>query len=227
MDFISDNVSGKSFKYRSMQNYYICLMQHPLHIPYTIILGSRSPRRHQLLSGIDLSFQVMIKETSEDFPSDMHPKNVAEYLCQKKAAAFETELADHPNWLVITADTLVAIHDTILNKPQDEEEAYRMLQTLSGNMHTVYTGVCLRTSEKNICFSSATRVHFRTLLDADIKYYIQHYKPYDKAGSYGAQDWIGLRAIQQIEGCYYNVMGLPVSELYEQLSKLGENTSSI
>ncbi|MBW7935976.1 MAG: Maf family nucleotide pyrophosphatase [Flavobacteriales bacterium] len=189
-------------------------MHHSLDIPYQIILGSRSPRRHQLLSGLDIPFQVMIKETDEDYPPNLSPKDVAEYLCQKKAAAFVPELSEHPDLLIITADTLVSIDKQILNKPLNEADALRMLKLLSGRKHTVYTGVCLRNSQKTFCFSVSTDVYFRVIKASEMAYYIEHYKPYDKAGSYGAQDWIGLSVIEKIDGCYYNVMGLPTQALY-------------
>jgi septum formation protein len=186
-------------------------------LPYQLILGSQSPRRQALLSGLDVAFTVMVKNTDESFPSDITPKEICEYLCQKKGRAFETELSEHPDWLIITADTIVSIGNEILNKPENEEEAKLMLHKLSGKKHTVFTGVCMKTQAKEIVFSSATQVYFGELTNEEMEYYIHTYRPFDKAGSYGVQEWIGYIAIEKIEGCYYNVMGLPVKEVYERL----------
>lgn len=188
-----------------------------INIPYQVILGSQSPRRQALLSGLDIPFQVMVKDTDESFPEHLSPREVAVYLAKKKSDAFMDELNEHPNWLLITADTLVSVDGQILNKPQNEEEAYHMLFLLSGNKHTVYTGVSIRTSAKQTVFSESTDVYFDKLTSDEIHYYLNHYKPFDKAGSYGVQEWIGYMGIQRMDGCYYNVMGLPVNKLYHAL----------
>ncbi|MCX7743218.1 MAG: Maf family nucleotide pyrophosphatase [Flavobacteriales bacterium] len=186
-------------------------------LPYQIILGSQSPRRQALLSGLDIPFQVMVKDTDESYPDDLLPCDVAIYLSRKKSDAFKQELAEHPDWLIITADTLVSIQGVILNKPSNFEEAFHMLSMLSGSKHTVYTGVSIRTAEKHIVFSEETHVYFDTLRADEIQYYLEKYKPFDKAGSYGVQEWIGYIGIRRMEGCYYNVMGLPVNKLYHAL----------
>jgi septum formation protein len=188
-----------------------------LNLPYQVILGSQSPRRQALLAGLDIPFQVMVKDTDESFPEHLSPREVALYLAQKKADAFSDDLSEHPDWLLITADTLVSIHGQILNKPQDYNQAFEMLSLLSEMMHTVYTGVCVRTSAKQTIFTESTHVYFDKLTPDEIRYYLNHYKPYDKAGSYGVQEWIGYMGIKRIDGCYYNVMGLPVNKLYHAL----------
>jgi septum formation protein len=192
-------------------------MQHPLQIPYQIILGSQSPRRKSLLEGMGLPFVVKVIPTSEDFDDNWEPAKIATTLAATKGQCFLETLA--PNELVITADTIVAIHHQILNKPQDAAEAFKMIKTLSGNKHTVYTGVNILTTQAQETFVCATDVYFNTLTDTDIYYYIENYQPYDKAGSYGVQEWIGYIGIQRIEGCFFNVMGLPVNELYKRLKK--------
>lgn len=186
-------------------------------LPYHIILGSQSPRRQALLAGLDIPFQVMVKDTEESFPHHLPPRDVAMYLCRKKSDAFKQELTEHPDWLVITADTLVSIQGKILNKPSNFEEAFDMLTMLSSSKHTVYTGVSIRTVEKHYVFSEETDVYFDTLTKDEIQYYLNKYKPFDKAGSYGVQEWIGYMGIRRMEGCYYNVMGLPVNRLYHAL----------
>lgn len=188
-----------------------------LNLPYQVILGSQSPRRQALLSGLDIPFQMMVKDTDESFPEHLSPREVALYLAQKKSDAFRDELSAQPDWLLITADTLVSINGKILNKPQDNTEAFEMLSKLSGNMHTVFTGVSIRTSAKQTIFSESTDVFFNKLTPDEIHYYLNHYKPFDKAGSYGVQEWIGYIGIQRMNGCYYNVMGLPVNKLYHAL----------
>ncbi len=180
-----------------------------------IILASASPRRRQLLAGLDIEFGVKTKEVSEDFSAEMPVNQIPLYLAQKKAHAFEEELQE--NQLIIAADTIVSIQETILNKPNSLQEARAMLEMLSGKMHKVITGVCLLSKHKKELFADITQVYFRSLSKAEIDYYVEHYKPFDKAGSYGAQEWLGMIAIERIEGSYFNVMGLPVHLLYEKL----------
>jgi septum formation protein len=192
-------------------------MEYPLQIPYQIILGSQSPRRKSLLEGMGLPFEVKVIPTSEDFDPGWEPSRIATTLAETKGNCFLNALT--PNELVITADTIVSINGQILNKPQDAQEAFNMIKTISGNKHTVYTGVSILTAQKQETFVSATDVYFNELTDADIHYYIEHYQPYDKAGSYGVQEWIGYIGIKRIEGCFFNVMGLPVNELYLRLRK--------
>lgn len=193
------------------------MIPHPLHLPYRIILGSQSPRRQQLLQGLDIPFEVQVKPTAEDFHPDMPFGDIPVYLAEKKSDEFEAELTADEGLLLITADTIVAIGNRILNKPSDEHEAYAMLSLLSGQMHTVVTGVCLRTARHKRSFAVHTQVYFRHLEEDEIRYYLRHYAPYDKAGAYGVQEWIGYIGMERIEGSYFNVMGLPVRELYEAL----------
>lgn len=178
-----------------------------------IILGSKSPRRQELLKGLDIEFKVKAKDTDESYPPDMDLRKIAAFLAEKKADAFSIEDKD----LVITADTVVLIDNRILEKPGTTHEAHQMLRALSGNKHTVITGVCIRDTSKKICFDDITEVHFATLSDAEIEYYIDRFRPFDKAGSYGVQEWIGYVAVYRMEGSFYNVMGLPVHKVYEQL----------
>jgi len=180
-----------------------------------IILASGSPRRQMLLKEAGITFRVVLREVDETFPPDLHYKDVAEYLALKKADAYNDLLKN--NIVVITADTLVFLKEQIVNKPSDFDEAVEMLKLLSGSTHDVVTGVCISSATKKDVFHILTKVYFRELEEEEIYFYIENYKPYDKAGSYGAQDWIGLTGIEKIEGSYFNVMGLPVMELYQHL----------
>jgi len=180
-----------------------------------IILGSKSPRRKELLAGLDITFETRTKEVEETFPNTIEQHKVAEYLAEKKGAAFTTELTE--NDIVITSDTIVLCNGEILGKPKDEKNAFQMLTKLSGKSHQVITGVCIKSTEKTITFSDITKVWFKPLTSEEINYYIKKYKPFDKAGSYGIQEWIGYIGIKKIEGTYFNVMGLPVNLLYEKL----------
>ncbi len=184
---------------------------------YKIILASKSPRRHELLAGLDLPFEVVIHEVDEVFPGGLSMEEIPVYLAKLKAAPFLDELS--ADTLVITADTIVWIDGTVLGKPNDYDHAYAMLQQLSGKKHVVVTGVCLTSKDKQVAFSATTDVYFKDLKDSEIDYYLKNYQPYDKAGSYGVQEWIGYIAIERIEGSYFNVMGLPVQRLYEELIK--------
>lgn len=184
---------------------------------YQLLLASKSPRRQYLLKELGLDFEVRTKEVDESFPYQLKAQEIPLYLCEKKAEAFDEELKD--NTIVITADTIVWINGHVLNKPENFDDAVRMLKLLSGKMHEVYTGVCLKSKHKTKSFYALTKVYFKTLTDQEIEFYIKNYNPYDKAGAYGAQEWIGYIAIEKIEGTYFNVMGLPVRELYEELLK--------
>lgn len=184
---------------------------------HTLLLASKSPRRHYLLKELGLDFEVRTKEVDESFPEQLKAAEIPLYLCEKKADAFDEELTD--NTIVITADTIVWLDGHVLNKPQNFNDAVRMLQLLSGKMHEVYTGVCLKSKHKTTSFVALTKVYFKELSLEEIEFYIRNYNPYDKAGAYGAQEWIGYIAIDRIEGTYFNVMGLPVRELYEALLK--------
>jgi septum formation protein len=182
---------------------------------YKFILASKSPRRQFLLKDLGLDFEAHTKEVDESFPEDLKAQEIPVYLCKKKADAFDGALNE--NTIVITADTIVWIDGQVLNKPENFEDAVRMLKLLSGKMHEVYTGVCIKSKNKSKAFYSLTKVYFKTLSDSEIEYYINNFHPYDKAGSYGAQEWIGYIAVERIEGSYFNVMGLPLKELYEEL----------
>jgi len=187
-----------------------------LHLPYKLILASQSPRRKELLKGLDLPFSIMTKDIPEDFPDTLSGADIATYLSQHKSKAF-TDAELPAGYLLITADTIVWLNNKVLNKPAGFPGAKTMLTALSGKQHTVYTGVTLRSSDKTVTFASATDVWFRNLAGDEIDYYLNHYKPYDKAGSYGVQEWIGYMAISRIEGSYFNVMGLPTQQLYSEL----------
>lgn len=183
---------------------------------YNIILASKSPRRQELLKGIGLKFSVLTKDVDESFSRNISVFDVAPYLSIKKARSFEeTELPE--NYMIITADTVVIANDMILGKPKDEDDARNMLRLLSGKKHSVVTGVTIRTKEKTKTFSATSKVSFDILDDEDIEYYVNSFKPFDKAGSYGIQEWIGYIAVNSVEGSYFNVMGLPTQKLYQML----------
>jgi septum formation protein len=184
---------------------------------YRFILASKSPRRQFLLKELGIPFELVTKEVDESFPDHLQRDEIPLFLSRKKADAFERELDEKT--IVITADTIVWINDHVLNKPENAEEAGVMLRELSGNRHEVFTGVCLKSSKKEIAFAVKTVVYFRELTAGEIDYYISQYKPFDKAGAYGAQEFIGYIGVEKIEGSYFNVMGLPVKELYEELVK--------
>ena len=183
-----------------------------------LVLASNSPRRQELLTRLGLTFEVRIKEVDEDFPVNLKRHEIAEYLATKKAEAYLSGLED--NEVLITADTIVCLEDQVLNKPANFEEAQEMLRSLSGRAHEVITGVCLISNQKKMVFHDITRVFFKPLSNEEINWYITHHQPFDKAGAYGAQDWIGMVAIQKLEGSFYNVMGLPMHALYAALQAL-------
>lgn len=186
---------------------------------YTIILASQSPRRKQLLQNLGLSFWIKTKPgISEDFPDDMTPEAVAQYLAEVKAGAFPEYHKE--GYLLITADTVVCKNQKILNKPADYDEAYQMLSELSASKHYVITGVTVTTAHTQESFASTTSVVFARLEHSEIDYYITRFQPYDKAGAYGIQEWIGYMGVKSIEGSYFNVMGLPVQELYHVLKQI-------
>lgn len=183
---------------------------------YNVVLASKSPRRQELMKGIGLEFSVMTKDVDESYPSNMSVYDVAPYLSVKKAKAFnDDELPE--NYMVITADTVVIVDDTILGKPKDKEDAREMLGMISGKKHSVITGVTIRTNDKIKTFSVVSKVSFEVLDDDEIEYYVNDFKPYDKAGAYGIQEWIGYIGVNHVEGSYFNVMGLPTQKLYKML----------
>jgi|SRR5690554_301491 septum formation protein len=185
---------------------------------YKIILASNSPRRKELLSGLDIDYETrVIPDVDESYPNSLHIEDVAVYLAEKKASAYQPELKDKE--LLITADTVVLLENKILGKPANEEESATMLRVLSSKTHKVITAVCLTSTEKQVSFSDTSLVTFGKLIDAEIDYYVSKYKPFDKAGAYGVQEWIGYMAVERIEGSYYNVMGLPVFKVYKELKE--------
>ncbi|MBN4065861.1 septum formation protein Maf [Candidatus Amoebophilus asiaticus] len=188
-----------------------------------IILVSKSPRRKEILNQINLEFETCSVEIEEIPPEDLSPQEVALYLAKEKSRAYLKRINDE---IIITADTIVTIDNKILGKPANYEEAYEMLQTLSGKCHEVITGVCLRSKENTRLFAETTKVYFNDLTDSEIKKYITDYEPYDKAGGYGIQEWIGKMGINRIEGCYNNVVGLPGTRLYKELKELIESESA-
>jgi len=181
-----------------------------------IILASASPRRHHLLEQTGLKFTVLRGEVNEDYPDGLTPEEIAIFLSEKKAIHFSIALKDNDT-ILITADTIVCLDGHVLGKPENYGEALRMLELLSGKKHTVYTGVTLKSLEKTVSFCSATDVYFKTLTRQEIDHYIEHYRPYDKAGGYGIQEWIGYIGIEKIDGSYFNVVGMPVQKLYQEL----------
>ena len=183
---------------------------------YHIILASNSPRRKELLAGIDVNFDVrVIRDIDESYPASLPTKGIAEYISRKKATVYRQQMASDE--LIITADTIVVLGSEVMGKPHDEADASRMLHELSGRTHQVITGVTLTTIDRQRSFSVETDVTFKSLTDEEINYYIQHYKPYDKAGAYGIQEWIGHIGVTALKGSYFNVMGLPVQRIYEAL----------
>lgn len=184
---------------------------------YQYILASKSPRRQQLLKSLGLDFSTVIKEVEENFPENLTKEEIPVYLARRKAEPFLKEL--QPNEMLITADTIVWLNGRVMGKPSDANEAKKMLKDLSGNEHQVISGVRLTSSEKFSEFYSISNVLFKTLTDSEIEHYISVFKPFDKAGAYGIQEWIGLIGITHIEGSFYNVMGLPVQKLYEEIMR--------
>ncbi len=183
-----------------------------------IILASKSPRRQELIKGLALPFEVFTYEVDESFDALDTPDQIAEKLAIKKAAHYPNEILT--NEILLTADTIVWINGKVLNKPANEAESFEMLSTICGQTHEVYTGVCLKTATAQFSFSERTKVTCKNLTENDIWYYINNHQPFDKAGSYGIQDWFGYTAVEKIEGCFYNVMGLPVSRVNEVIQKI-------
>ena len=187
---------------------------------YKLLLGSQSPRRRQLMEGAGFKFQLLEPlDVDEIYPPHLKAEQIAVFLAELKANAYQHYITDNKT-ILITADTIVWINEKVLGKPTDRNDAIQMLSELSNNEHFVYTGVCIKMKEKSKSFFAETKVKFRPLKQQELEYYVDHYKPYDKAGSYGAQEWIGYIAIKEIKGSYFNVMGLPIQMLYTELEKL-------
>lgn len=180
-----------------------------------IILGSNSPRRQELMTKLGLNFEVLVREVDETFPSQFRREDIAMFLARKKALAYKADVAD--GGIVITADTIVALDELIIGKPTDKNDAIRILKLMSGRKHSVITGVCIMSAKKSESFFVKTEVSMKMLRDNEIEFYLETENPMDKAGSYGIQDWIGMVGIEYILGSYYNVVGLPTKELYENL----------
>lgn len=186
---------------------------------YKLILASGSPRRQQFLRDLDVDFEIRLKDVEEIYPDNLQGAEITDFLAKLKANAFDA--AD--NEIILTSDTIVWQDNRALGKPKDYNDAFAMLQSMAGKTHEVITSVCIKTTTKADVFNETTRVTFNPLSDEEIKYYLDNYKPFDKAGSYGIQEWIGLVAIARIEGSYANVVGLPVDKVYQYLSNFTQN----
>ncbi|MBR1809484.1 MAG: septum formation protein Maf [Paludibacteraceae bacterium] len=182
---------------------------------YRLLLGSKSPRRRELLKALDVEFSIVDISCNETYPPAFQGGDIPIYIAREKADAYRAMLK--PDELLITADTIVWLDGAVLGKPHDEEDACRMLRLLSGKTHQVYTGVCLTTNQRQKAFADCTDVSFRELTDEEIRYYVNNYRPFDKAGAYGIQEWIGMAACTGINGSYFNVMGLPVHRVADEL----------
>lgn len=181
---------------------------------YNIILGSNSPRRKELLAGLNVKFEIKTNDTDETFPDSLPIEEIPSFLALKKSASYTLKKND----LLITADTIVVVDEKIvLGKPRDKENAIQILKMISGRMHKVITGVSIRSLEKQKSFHTITEVYFKELDDEEIEFYLENYRPYDKAGAYGVQEWIGYIGVEKIVGSYYNIMGLPIQKLYKEL----------
>lgn len=187
---------------------------------YNIILASQSPRRREILKMLGVDFKVVVKDTDETFPPELQGGAIPEHIAVLKASAFDSDLQSLPdNTIIIASDTIVYIDNKVIGKPKGREDAIKMLKTLSGRCHQVLTGVCIKTKNRQRSFFAESKVWFRELSDDEITYYVDNYRPFDKAGAYAVQEWIGAAAIAKIEGSYYNVMGLPSQMLYNELLK--------
>ena len=188
---------------------------------YTIVLASASPRRQQYLKELDANFEVRLREVEEIYPETLKGAEITDFLAKLKADALEDTLSD--NEILITSDTIVWHEGRALGKPRDSQDAFAMLKSLSGKTHEVITSVCIKHMNQADVFSETTKVTFNPLTDEEIKYYLDNYRPFDKAGSYGIQEWIGLVAIARIDGSYTNVVGMPVDKVYQHLLKFSLN----
>lgn len=185
---------------------------------YTLILASGSPRRQQFFKDLDLDFEIRLKEIEEIYPPELKAVEITDYLAQLKADAFEGGLKT--NEILVTSDTIVWHENKALGKPKNEQEAFEMIKSMSNKTHEVITSVCFKTNSASVLLNDITKVTFNELSDEAISYYIENYKPYDKAGAYGIQEWFGFMAVAKVEGSYTNVMGLPTAKVYKYLSTL-------
>ena len=183
-----------------------------------IILASKSPRRQELIKGLELDFEIHTYDVDESFPKALKADEIATFLAEKKANDYPFTIKE--NEILLTADTIVWVNNHVLNKPGNEEESFNMLKEICGTTHEVFTGVCLCTANDLSTFFERSEVTCKNISDEAIWHYIKKYKPFDKAGSYGIQDWFGYTAVEKINGCFYNVMGLPVSRIFEELKKI-------
>lgn len=187
---------------------------------YTIVLASGSPRRQHFLKDLDANFEVRLKEVEEIYPDTLQGAEITDYLAELKASALEESLSDDE--ILIASDTIVWHEGKALGKPKDKEDAFNMIKSLSGKTHEVITSVCIKNAGNSETFHEITKVTFNPITDEEIRYYLEEYKPYDKAGAYGIQEWIGIVAIARIEGSYANVVGMPVDKVYQQLMKFAK-----
>ena len=186
---------------------------------YKVILASGSPRRRELMAGLGVNYEVRIlPDVDESYPDTLQGEEIPLYIAKEKADAYIPMM--QPDELIITADTIVWLDGKVLGKPRDREDALQMLRTMSGRTHEVFTGVCITTTDWQRSFTAQTEVRFATLSEDEIIYYVDNFKPMDKAGAYGVQEWIGFIGVENISGSYYNIMGLPVQKLYRELLKL-------
>ncbi len=199
-------------------NIYFCglITEIMIQLRRPLLLASGSPRRKDILKQAGFTFEVKTKDIEEVYPSDIALETVPEYLARLKASAFETESKEQ---LILTSDTVVILENQILGKPRDADHAFEMLKSMSGKAHEVVSGVCIKYDNEIISFSDFSKVYFKQFTDDEVRFYIQHYKPFDKAGAYGIQEWIGMIGIEKIEGSFYNVMGLPIHLVYKELMK--------
>jgi septum formation protein len=206
---------------KQAQNVYLCRLnffimpKDFLEMPYSLILGSASPRRQELLKIFDLPFEVRTQQSEENFPAEMPTEDVPLHIAEQKRDALLPNLKK--NELLITVDTVVILKNEVIGKAGNKNDAFEMISKLSGNRHEVISGVCVYTHDKEVKFSEKTSVFFKELSEKEIHFYIEKYRPFDKAGAYGIQEWLGMTGIRRIEGCFYNVMGLPLSSLYDVL----------
>ena len=183
-----------------------------------IILASKSPRRQELIKGLKIPFEIALFDVDETYDSSLIKHEIPQFLALKKANFYPEKL--NKNEVLLTADTIVWVNNHVLNKPENNQEAFEMLTEICGTTHEVFTGVCLKTENKNISFYDRTEVTIKNLTSDEIWHYINEYKPLDKAGSYGIQDWFGYTAVENINGCFYNVMGLPINKVYDALKDI-------